>query len=131
MAKLIWVQPGKDDGRVALFETHADHPNGEAWVAVTGQAVQVALTPMVERKLKSGDLVEVDASKAISKEAPKRKTKAEIEAELAAAGNPAAAAAVLRKATEAEADKAGLTEEEAKTATVAVKPVGSKPAEKK
>jgi len=86
MADLIWVQPGRDDGRVALSEKHRDHPDGEAWVATTGTPVQVARTLAVERKLARGALVEVDAPKAASKEPlPKRKTKAEIDAEIAAA----------------------------------------------
>ena len=83
MAELIWVKPGNDDGRVALFETHKDHPDGEVFVA--GPPVAVALTPLVERKLKSGELVEVKAPTAI-KAPPPRKTKAEIEAEIRAAG---------------------------------------------
>lgn len=61
MADLVEVLPGRDDGRVALFETHRDHPDGEAWVANRGQAVWVARTPLVQRKLASGELVEVTA----------------------------------------------------------------------
>jgi hypothetical protein len=89
MAELIWVQPGRDDGRVALYEAHRDHPNGEAWVAGSpgdlGVPVQVALTPAVERKLASGDLVEVDAPAPPVKAKPKRKTKAEVDALVKAA----------------------------------------------
>jgi hypothetical protein len=59
MTELLWVKPGRDDGRVALFEAHPAHPGGEAFVA--GPPVQVALTPMVERKLLAGDLVKCDA----------------------------------------------------------------------
>ena len=87
MSELILVQPGRDDDRVALHEQHKDHPGGEAWVANQGQTVQVARTPLVERKLISGELVEVAAPKAEAKSPPPRKTKAEVEAEIAAAGN--------------------------------------------
>lgn len=84
MTKLIWVQPGKSDGRVALFESHPDHPGGEAFVA--GPPVQVALTAMVDRKLAFGELIEVDAPKPESKENI-HKTKAEVDAMIA--GEPA------------------------------------------
>ena len=90
MVKLIWVKPGSDDGRVALFEQHRDHPGGEAFVA--GPPVQVAVTPLVERKLASGELAKVDAPlPGQATESPVRKTKAEIEDELRAAGNSFAA----------------------------------------
>lgn len=92
MPELIWVQPGKEDGRVALFEQNVAHPGGEAWVARAGVAVQVARTLLVERKLARGELVEVAAPAPQAKPEivkPPRKTKAEIEAEIAAArGEP-------------------------------------------
>lgn len=78
MTKLIWVQPGKDDGRVALFENHPDHPGGEAFVA--GPPVEVALTTLVEKKLASGVLVQVSAPK--PKQENVHKTKAEVDAML-------------------------------------------------
>jgi hypothetical protein len=83
MAELIWVKPGRGDGRVALFEQHKAHPGGEVFVA--GPPVQVAVTPMVERKLKSGDLVKCDAPTPPESERPVRKTKAEIAEEIARA----------------------------------------------
>lgn len=58
--KLIHVKSGRDDNRVALWEKHPDHPNGEAWVAGEG-VVQVARTAKVLSGLKEGDLVEADA----------------------------------------------------------------------
>lgn len=85
MTELLWVQPGRDDGRVALSESDPRHPGGEAWVANTGQPVQVALTLAVERKLDSGDLVRCDPPKAV-KEETRPKTKAEVDAMLKAAG---------------------------------------------
>jgi hypothetical protein len=89
MANLIWVQPGRDDGRVALYEAHRDHPNGEAWVAGSpgdlGVPVQVALTPAVERKLASGGLVEVEKPAPKEAEKPVHKTKAEVDALVKAA----------------------------------------------
>lgn len=79
-SRLIWVKPGRDDGRVALFEQHKDHPGGEVFVA--GPPVQVARTLLVERKLTNGDLVECDAPTPPEPERPTRKTKAEIAAEI-------------------------------------------------
>lgn len=79
MTNLIWVQPGKDDGRVALFEQHPDHPDGEVFVA--GPSVQVALTAMVQRKLASGELKEVSAPEK-KKEEVRHKSAAEVQAEI-------------------------------------------------
>lgn len=70
MTELINVQPGRGDGRVALYEVHPDHPDGEAWVASAGQTVQVARTPLVARKLQSGDLVEINPAVAPAAPAP-------------------------------------------------------------
>lgn len=57
MAELILVK-AVDPERVALWERHADHPNEEAWVAGE-DAVLVALTPLVRKKLDQGVLVRV------------------------------------------------------------------------
>ena len=89
MFELLWVQPGRNDGRVALAEEHTDHPDGAAWVASTGVPVQVALTLLVERKLANGDLVAVDAPAPVVKEKPKRKTREEVQREIEAAGGVA------------------------------------------
>lgn len=85
MPTRIWVQPGRDDGRIALYEVHSDHPGGEAWVAEPGETVLVAMTPMVERKLQSGELVEVSAPALAEKPAVKRLSKAEVAAQIAEA----------------------------------------------
>lgn len=59
-ADLLTVKSGLDDERVALWEVHPDHPEGEVYIA--GElVVQVARTAEVERHLRSGDLVEVAA----------------------------------------------------------------------
>jgi hypothetical protein len=79
MTKLIWVQSGKNDGRVALFEQDERHPNGEAFVAET--PVQVAITLLVERKLVSGELVKVDEPKKVE-EKPIHKSREEVQAEI-------------------------------------------------
>lgn len=88
MAELIWVKPGRDDGRVAFVETHADHPGGDVFVA--GPPVQVAKTAKVERALAKGDIVECEAPEAIT-DAPKpkvvegviHKTREEVQEEIA------------------------------------------------
>lgn len=67
-AQLIWVQSGRGDGRVALYEQHPDHPGGEAFVAQT--PVQVARTPAVERKLAAGDLAEVRQTEPVKRVTP-------------------------------------------------------------
>ena len=62
--------PTKPDGGnpVVLYETHEDHPDGEAFVA--GPApVEVARTPLVHRLIADGTLEEV-GSKAGDDEAP-------------------------------------------------------------
>lgn len=61
MAELITVKASRTDGRVVLYEAHPDHPTGEAWVGGNGREVQVALTPAVQRKLNTGEMVEVQA----------------------------------------------------------------------
>lgn len=58
MAELILVKAA-DPERVALWERHADHPNEEAWVAGE-DAVLVALTPMVQKKLDQGVLTRIE-----------------------------------------------------------------------
>src|SRR4029078_9553749 len=60
MADKIKVKAKRTDRRVVLFETHPDHPNGEAWVAGNGREVEVSLTPTVQRLLTSGELVQVN-----------------------------------------------------------------------
>ncbi len=62
-------------GQVALWERHPDHPGGEVFLAGNG-VFDVALTPAVESRLKSGKLVKaaVDAVDTVDKpkpEAPK------------------------------------------------------------
>lgn len=83
MVELLWVRPGRDDGRVALWEVSPLHPGGEAFVASV--PVQVALTPAVERRLDSGDLVLCAPPEPVD-DRPKRKTKAEVNAMITAAG---------------------------------------------
>lgn len=69
--KFINVKSGRNDNRVALWERHPDHPEGEVWVA-GDTVVRVAQTSAVLKGLKDGDLVEVEAAEkktAIKKEA--------------------------------------------------------------
>lgn len=58
MAELILVKAASPE-RVALWERHADHPDNEVYVAGE-DAVLVALTPLVDRKLKQGVLIRIE-----------------------------------------------------------------------
>lgn len=64
MADIITVTstlPAKADGGypIALYETHPEHPNGEAYVAGPKE-VQVARTPAVHRLISEGTLEVVE-----------------------------------------------------------------------
>jgi hypothetical protein len=70
MTKLpkIKVKSGHgDSSRVALYEKHPEHPNGEVFIANRLKAdgkwdypeVEVAKTPEVNKRLRNGALVEV------------------------------------------------------------------------
>lgn len=58
MAELILVKAANPEW-VALWERHADHPDNEVYVAGE-DAVLVALTPMVQRKLDQGALIRIE-----------------------------------------------------------------------
>ncbi len=76
MAELILVKAANPE-RVALWERHADHPDNEVYVAGE-EAVLVALTPAVQRKLDQGVLVRVELPPdegPTTDEAPAPKTK--------------------------------------------------------
>lgn len=62
MSDFITVQSSYKDDTVALWERHPDHPEGEVFI-VGSDAVKVARTPEVEKRLKDGVLVEVRATK--------------------------------------------------------------------
>lgn len=77
MAELILVKAANPE-RVALWERHADHPNEEAWVAGE-DAVLVALTPLVQRKLDQGVLLRIEPAleeTPVTEEAPVKPKKA-------------------------------------------------------
>lgn len=59
MVELITVMAAKVDGRVVLWEVDAAHPGGEAFLSGDGRSAQVALTPRVQAKLDTGDLIRV------------------------------------------------------------------------
>lgn len=63
MANTIKVRSNRDDSRVALWEQHPDHPNGEVFVAGEN-IVEVAETPRVKRLLAEERLVKVSAADA-------------------------------------------------------------------
>jgi len=56
--RLITVRAARQDGRVALWERHPDHPEGEIFVASGGGPVRAARTPLVLRALADGALRE-------------------------------------------------------------------------
>lgn len=58
MAELILVKAASPE-RVALWERSEDHPDNEVYVAGE-DAVLVALTPLVDRKLKQGVLLRIE-----------------------------------------------------------------------
>lgn len=55
--RLITVSAARLDGRVALWERHPDHPQGEVLVTSGSGPVLVARTPGVLRALADGRLV--------------------------------------------------------------------------
>lgn len=60
--EIVTVKSAATDGRVALWEKHAAHPDdGEAFVS-SEAPVKVALTPEVQRLLSAGILVKVEST---------------------------------------------------------------------
>lgn len=66
MAELIKVMSAKQDDRVALWEVHPDHPDGEIFVTGNGESYKVALTPMVKSRLNDGKLIRMQSNDAVS-----------------------------------------------------------------
>ena len=50
-----------ESNRVTLWERHPQHPGGEVWLAGAGE-FDVAATPAVVARLRSGSLVQVEAA---------------------------------------------------------------------
>lgn len=69
MSDLVTVKSATDDGKVVLWERHPDHPNQEAYVAGTNPVV-VALTDEVQKRIKSGALVLVQADEPAEESTP-------------------------------------------------------------
>jgi len=61
MVDLITVCAGLNDGRIAIWDRHPDHPGGELILAGDGSEARAARTPAVLRALADGRLVEVEA----------------------------------------------------------------------
>lgn len=59
MSSLITVMAASVNGRVALWDVHPDHPNGEVFISGDGRSVEVALTNAVQSKLNTGELIKV------------------------------------------------------------------------
>lgn len=122
MAKdTVWVRSGLVEPRVALSERDPMHPGGEAWVAgsvsptgeVERKAVEVGRTALVEQKIRSGELVEVEGpsrdERADAREAAERIEGAvPVEPTVVGVGDPltpeARAAAAEVAAEDAQAD---------------------------
>lgn len=64
MPTIITVAPGPKlrPGEVAIWERHADHPDGEIFVAEGNAPIQLARTPLVSERMSKGRLVEVEQS---------------------------------------------------------------------
>lgn len=56
----IQVKGSGSDRRVAMWEKSPSHPQGEAFVTNDGRTHMVGKTPLVERLLKEGRLVQVN-----------------------------------------------------------------------
>lgn len=55
--KLIQVMGKGNDNRVAFWERHPDHWNGEAWVSNDGIVYEIAETPAAKTAIAEGRLV--------------------------------------------------------------------------
>lgn len=56
--KTIWVVSNRQDDRTVLWEQDPQHPSGEAFVGGAGPDF-VARTPLIEAKLRSGEIIEI------------------------------------------------------------------------
>lgn len=70
MSELITVKAKNNDGRIAFWENHPSHPQGQAWVSGNGRVVRVANTVQVQAAINAGKLVLVAESKAKTTEPP-------------------------------------------------------------
>lgn len=59
MSELITVRAVEEDHRIKIWEKHPSHPNGEVWISGNGRAVKVARTAEVDKRIRSGVLVQV------------------------------------------------------------------------
>ncbi len=62
---MLTVRSTRTDNRVALFERHPSHPNGEAFVA-SQAPVNVGDTPLVRLRIAQGQLALVETKPAKS-----------------------------------------------------------------
>ena len=116
----LWVKPARDDGQVALWERHPDHPGEEVFLAAGDPAREVADTPLVRAKLRSGDLIIWPAPAAApAPEAPAPApapveeiapvaAPASVEAVVAAAPAKPKRSARVKEATDGAADSGGV-----------------------
>lgn len=72
MTDFIKVKATKTENKVALWERHPDHPNGEVFVTGNGEAVKVANTVAVRDAIRRGALVEVQPEKASAPVVPEQ-----------------------------------------------------------
>lgn len=66
---MITVKATNTDNRVALWQRHPDHPNGEIYIVGDGTEHQVAETQAVKQALNRGYLVEVEKKPAAKSKA--------------------------------------------------------------
>lgn len=60
MAEVLRVQAAVDDGRVLIWESHPDHPGGEAFVTGDGRVVEVVRTTRVNALIEQGRLLVIE-----------------------------------------------------------------------
>lgn len=99
MSKKIYVKATNLDGRVAVWDRHADHPNGEVFITGDGRVHEVAETPKIKRGLSSGVLTAV--------EKPAAEVTAPKVAPTGAKGGKAAATELTPPADEGNGDEGG------------------------
>lgn len=59
MSNIITVMAASVNGKVVLWEVNPQHPGGEVFISGDGRAVRVTLTPAVQSKLITGELIKV------------------------------------------------------------------------
>jgi len=90
MTDFIKVKATKTDSKVALWEKHLDHPNGEVFVTGNGKVMKVANTVAVRDAIRRGALVEVQPEKASAPVEPEQPPVEPVPAETPTTETPSA-----------------------------------------